>query len=117
MYEYSARPVRVIDGDTVVMDIDLGFSIHHISSCRLYGINAYELKDKDPEKKELAKKGRTELEALLDITNPRPMRIQSTGLDKYGRPLVIIHTDQGVVNKKLVDVGLAVKYLDDDNKI
>lgn len=107
MYEYNATPVRVIDGDTVVMNIDLGFNIHHISPCRLYGINAYELKDKDPEKRELARKGRAELETLLDIANPKPMHIASMGLDKYGRPLVII----GDINDQMKHAGLAVSYL------
>lgn len=116
MYTYRARVVRVIDGDTVVLDIDLGFDIHHIKSCRLYGINAYELRDKDPEKRALANDGKTHLEKRLigDVT------IESMELDKYGRPLVIIWDnpdDKRSVNYWMIHHGLAVSYLDPKNKL
>lgn len=47
MYEYKARLKRVIDGDTLEMDIDLGFGIwYHGAIVRLKGINAPEKKGK-----------------------------------------------------------------------
>lgn len=105
MYQYKAKVERVIDGDTAVLDIDLGFNIHHISSCRLYGINAYELKDKDPEKKAKAREGKKLLETLLPAGGE--IVVTSMQLDKYGRPLVVIEG----VNDRLVQEGLAVVYL------
>ena len=125
MYTYRARVVRVIDGDTVVLDIDLGFDIHHIKSCRLYGINAYELKDKDPEKKRLAYAGKNALDEIL----PDEVIIESMELDKYGRPLVIIYLfndteklmdpDERRVtaNNEMLHRRLAVPYLDPKNKL
>lgn len=41
-FQYQATVSRVIDGDTVVMDIDLGFSIVLHQSVRLLGLNARE---------------------------------------------------------------------------
>lgn len=116
MYTYRARVVRVIDGDTVVLDIDLGFDIHHIKSCRLWGINAYELRDKKAENRALAKDGRSYLESILvgDVT------IESKELDKYGRPLVIIWDnpdDIRSVNQKMLKNDLAVSYLDPKNRL
>ena len=116
MYTYRAKVVRVIDGDTVVLDIDLGFDIHHVKSCRLYGINAYELRDKDPVKRGLANDGKNYLTSILvgDVT------IESKELDKYGRPLVIIWdnpSDTRSVNQRMVQNGLAVSYLDPKNKL
>jgi len=110
LYNYTATVVRVIDGDTVVLDIDLGFNIHHISPCRLYGINAYELRSKNAEEKVLAKKGLEELKCLL--LEKSEVFIFSKELDKYGRPLVIIFNDKNVnVNAHMVDTKLAVTYL------
>lgn len=42
-YIRSARVIRVIDGDTVIVDVDLGFYVWVRMSCRLAGINAREL--------------------------------------------------------------------------
>lgn len=113
MYNYKAKTVRVIDGDTVVLDIDLGFNIHHISPCRLYGINAYELRDKNPVKRQLAKDGRDWMVANM----PAEVEIVSKSLDKYGRPLVIIGDWETTINRRMLDLKLAVTYLDDDKEI
>ena len=46
MFTYRAEVLRVIDGDTVILDIDLGFSTWLCKqSVRLVGCNARELKD------------------------------------------------------------------------
>jgi micrococcal nuclease len=42
MYEYNCEVKRVVDGDTVDVVIDLGFSIHYASRVRLYGIDTPE---------------------------------------------------------------------------
>ncbi len=44
MYRYAAIPVRVVDGDTIVLNIDLGFHIHNIQFVRLYGVNTPEIR-------------------------------------------------------------------------
>jgi endonuclease YncB( thermonuclease family) len=43
LYRYRAAVDHVIDGDTVVLEIDVGFSIEIKQRCRLYGCNAREL--------------------------------------------------------------------------
>jgi micrococcal nuclease len=47
VYDYNATLVRIIDGDTVVLDFDLGLSTHRHASVRLAGIDAIERSD-DP---------------------------------------------------------------------
>jgi len=43
MYEYSCKIVRVIDGDSIILDIDLGFGLWiHGERIRLYGIDTPE---------------------------------------------------------------------------
>lgn len=43
MYDYNATVVAVHDGDTVKVDVDLGFDAHYVTWIRLVGINAPEL--------------------------------------------------------------------------
>jgi endonuclease YncB( thermonuclease family) len=52
MYEYPCKIVRVVDGDTVDVDIDLGFShwIHN-ERIRLYGVDTPECRTTDAEEK------------------------------------------------------------------
>lgn len=42
MYEYQAIILQIVDGDTVRLDVDFGFSIRQKMTLRLYGINAPE---------------------------------------------------------------------------
>ena len=52
MYKYEATIRRWVDGDTVDVDIDLGFGIiFHNQRIRLYGIDAYESRTRDLEEK------------------------------------------------------------------
>ena len=87
MYTYSAKLIRVIDGDSVWLEVDLGFRMSLRDNFRLLGINTPELRSQDPEIKERAYKAKDELERLLssgDIT------IKTEKAGKYGRWLVNI---------------------------
>ena len=47
MYEYRAKLIKIIDGDTIDVKIDLGFGISLKKRVRLFGINAPETRSKD----------------------------------------------------------------------
>ena len=51
MYTYHAEVLRVVDGDTVDVLIDVGFSTFRKERVRLYGINTPETRTKDLEEK------------------------------------------------------------------
>ena len=51
MYIYKAKCIKVVDGDTVDAQVDLGFDIHKIIRIRLVGINAPESRTRDLEEK------------------------------------------------------------------
>ena len=52
MYEYRCKIVRVVDGDTVDVDIDLGFGVWmHKERIRLHGIDTPESRTRDLEEK------------------------------------------------------------------
>jgi micrococcal nuclease len=46
-YWYTGKVLNVVDGDTVDLMVDLGFSVHHKIRVRLYGINTPESRTKD----------------------------------------------------------------------
>jgi micrococcal nuclease len=107
MYYYNSRVEKVIDGDTVRLDIDLGFTVHWKSNCRLYGINTPELNSKDPEKKMKALEAK---QFLIDNLTEQVI-IHSRELDKYGRPLVDIYVEGRLINDELIENGLAENYM------
>lgn len=87
MYRYAAKLIRVVDGDTVWMDVDLGFTVH-VSICfRLLGINAPELYGTPGT---AGKDAKARLESLLaqgalSLRSEKPLKT-----DKYGRWLADI---------------------------
>lgn len=106
MYTYKARINKVVDGDTVNLTIDLGFRLNYTCNCRLAGINAPEMNTEEGKKAKM----------ILDMVTPKnqDLIIRSSGLDKYGRPIVIIdHFDptEGTFNEWMVNNGYAQKYI------
>ena len=51
MYIYNAKCIKVVDGDTIDAQIDLGFDTHKVIRIRLVGINAPESRTRDLEEK------------------------------------------------------------------
>jgi len=73
---YSARVVDVHDGDTMTLDLDLGFNITFRSACRCWGINAPEL---------ATDAGKSALSFALTLVQPGDaISVISHGWDKYG---------------------------------
>lgn len=96
---YAADVVRVIDGDTVVLDIDLGFGVWvRRHSCRLLNVHAPELFSGNDRAA-----GQAFKEAFEKLVSAEGhVLIESTKDDKYGRYLVQIWTADGTdVNAEL----------------
>jgi len=107
LYNYKATVVRVVDGDTVKLDIDLGFRMHWTSNCRIAGVNAPEM---GSEKGEAAKEF---LKELLPVG--RVLEIESKQLDKYGRPIIdsvlrLAANQISLLSEYIISKGHAVKY-------
>lgn len=109
MYEYAAVVERVQDGDSVVLDIDLGFSVRLRASCRLYGINAPEMVGESKAKGEAAKAA---LAQLLPAGARVSARTHKDREDKYGRILVELWApgQAASANDRMVELGHAVPY-------
>lgn len=96
MYQYKAKLVRVVDGDTVILDFDLGFHVHVEKRVRFARIDAIERKD-DPDR--LAT-----LEVVKWFEGTRGEAFVNTTLDKedkYGR--VIGEIGPTYINKDNMD--------------
>jgi len=108
MYEYKAILNRIVDGDTIDVDIDLGFDVKIKQRVRLYGINTPEVRTKDLEEKQ---KGIEATEYLRKIL-PKEFIIQTilNKRGKYGRVLGIIWANEENINEKMVTEGYATKY-------
>lgn len=106
---YRAKVVDAYDGDTIKVDIDLGFSMSLRSlKVRLSGIDTAEMKSKDPDLKKKAIEARDWLRTQI---LGKDVYLESAGQDKYGRWLGKIYTKEGVCcNEELVKLGLATSY-------
>ncbi len=113
LFHYRSTVTRVVDGDTIDVDLDLGFDIKYHVRIRLVGINTPESRTRDLEEKErgLADKdfvGRW----LLEQAGMNPV-IQTSldGRGKFGRVLGRVLNQEGVcLNDVLVETGHAVPY-------
>ena len=65
MYEYNAKVLRVVDGDTVDVLIDVGFSTFKKERVRLHGINTPECRTRDLEEKKKGLAAKDRLETLI----------------------------------------------------
>jgi micrococcal nuclease len=109
MYEYYAIVCRVVDGDSIELNIDLGMKIFYKAVCRLSGLNAPELNSPDEKERLRAVAARDYVSFLVPAGTK--VLIRSRRLDKYGRPVAEVFTLAGVsVNEKLLQHGYAVKY-------
>lgn len=110
MYKYEATVRRWVDGDTVDVDIDLGFGlIFHNQRLRLYGIDAYESRTRDLDEKE---KG---LAATAFVNEMAPVGSKITIVTykegKYGRILAEVFLDDYTnLNTLLTEKGHAERY-------
>ena len=108
MYTYSALVTEVYDGDTITVDIDLGFGIKLIDQkIRLFGINSPELKGKT---KSEGIKSRDKLTQLI-LNKQIKIETIKDKKEKYGRLLGKIWVEQTLINDVLISEGLAVPYM------
>lgn len=111
MFEYRVKEVPyIVDGDTVDVVIDLGFSMTTKQRVRLNGIDAPETNSTDLLERQLA------LEAKKFVTEwfatARNIHIATIKDDKYGRMLAVFHSDGNTesLNDCLVRLGYAWAY-------
>jgi micrococcal nuclease len=114
MYEYKAHVLRVVDGDTVDVDIDLGFGIWlRGERVRIMGIDTPESRTSDKLEKVFGLAAKNRLKELLGKTAILKTMVDKDGGDakgKFGRILGDFAYGDTVVTKILMDEGHCVEY-------
>ena len=88
MFEYNCTIVKVIDGDTVDVDIDLGFGVWlKKQRIRLYGIDTPESRTRDLEEKKYGLVAKAFVLAHLPLGSTRTLTTVQDKTGKYGRIL------------------------------
>ena len=116
MYEYKAKVLRVVDGDTVDVDIDLGFGIWmHKERVRMMGIDTPESRTRDKVEKTFGLASKNRLKELLPVGSITVLKteIDRSGEDKkgkFGRILGDFLIDDKRATDILIEEGHAVAY-------
>lgn len=108
IYAYRAQVSRIVDGDTVDVDIDLGFNAWlHNERLRLYGVNAPEVRTRNLVEKA---RGKAATAWLVDQLAAGELLVRSVGFDavgKFGRSLAVLFVNGVNVNQAMIEAGHA----------
>ena len=111
MHEYKAKITKIIDGDTIRCDIDLGFDMVMANqTIRLFGIDTPESRTRDLEEKYY---GNLSKQFLNDYAPKGSYITLRTHLDKkgkFGRILGEIIVNRVNLNEQMIEENLAVAY-------
>jgi len=115
MHEYRCKVVKIIDGDTVDVDIDLGFGVWmRKQRIRMYGIDTPESRTRDLEEKKYGLAAKEFLTGMLDDPKGIILKTHKDGKGKFGRILGEMwrtsdFADQSI-NDYMIDKHHAVAY-------
>lgn len=104
MYEYYTKIDKVVDGDTVDVFIDLGFSVWHKERIRLAGIDTAEKNTPF---------GKVTKTFLINSLEGQMVKLQVSKPDKYGRYLGVVFLTKDSkesVNDQMIKFGIAKPY-------
>ena len=111
MYEYNCKIDRVVDGDTVDVDIDLGFGVWMKKQrIRLYGVDTPESRTRDAEEKVLGNLAKNFVQVRLPVGSNQVLRTKLDGKGKFGRILGEFVIGETTLNSLLIESNNAVKY-------
>jgi|TARA_B100001094_G_C17882752_1_gene647712 micrococcal nuclease len=112
MYQYFVKNVlKVVDGDTVDVEIDLGFDLTKKERVRLGGIDTPESRTRDLEEKKLGLQAKDYLKSLIMNADKLIVRTEKDG--KFGRMIGYLYMNPDAtvsLNQMLIDEGFAWMY-------
>ena len=113
MYKYNATLLRVVDGDTADVMIDLGFNTWAKKRLRFKGVDTWEKRTRNLEEKAKGILASEFTKEHMEL-NEGKFVIQSYGTGKYGRVLaeifVKLNGEETSLNKLLIENGHAYVY-------
>ena len=114
MYEYRVNIVKIVDGDTVDVDIDLGFGMWiKDERVRMMGIDTPESRTRDKVEKKFGLASKAKLKSLLGKTGVLKTQVNKHGeymKGKFGRILGDFVVDDKMATEILIETGHAVAY-------
>ncbi|NBW58356.1 nuclease [bacterium] len=115
MYEYRVKKlVGVVDGDTIDVDIDLGFNVSYSQRVRLAGIDTPESRTKDKFEKTLGLEAKEYVKSKLKDASDIVIKTElPDSSEKYGRILgwVYINGATKSINEQMIEDGYAWSYM------
>ena len=116
---YSAKLVRVVDGDTADAMIDLGFNVWVKNRIRFMGVDAWESRTRNKEEKVKGLAAKAYVKDILENSDEGKFLLKSHGVGKYGRVLgeLFVKGNEKSVNELLKDNGHAYEYHGEKKKI
>ena len=117
MYQYSCIIRKVVDGDTIDVDIDLGFDTWKLNErVRLYGVDTPESRTRDHIEKIFGKEASRVVESFLPVGSRQTLETLKDKAGKFGRTLgkfIIFDPKQDretTINDFLIENNYAVGY-------
>jgi len=116
---YSAKLVRVVDGDTADAMIDLGFDTWVKKRIRFFGVDCWESRTRDLDEKKKGLAAKEFVKKLLENSDEGKFLLKSHGVGKYGRVLgeLFVKGNESSVNELLKENGHAYEYHGEKKKI
>ena len=115
MYEYNVKKViKIVDGDTIDVDIDLGFNISFSQRVRLAGIDTPESRTKDAREKALGLEVKNKVKVSMESAKKVVIKTElPDSTEKYGRILGWVYLDDSTksLNEQLIEEGYAWGYM------
>jgi micrococcal nuclease len=121
MYQYKCKINKIVDGDTVEIDLDLGFNIILSNQrVRLSGVDTPESRTNNKEEKTRGMLSKKKLTEKLPIGSYQKINTtkDDNNDDKFGRILGEFILDDGTnINKWLIENNYAVAYLGENKEL
>jgi micrococcal nuclease len=115
MYEYRIKKVtNVVDGDTIDVEIDLGFSVSYAQRLRLAGIDTPESRTTDKAEKILGLEAKEYLKSKVKDAKEVIVKTEKPdSSEKYGRILGWVYVDGSTksINEQMIEDGHAWGYM------
>jgi micrococcal nuclease len=111
MYRYRCKILRVVDGDTVDVDIDLGFGVWlHKERVRIMGMDTPESRTRDLIEKKFGLAAKERVKELMPVGSTQIIITTKDKTGKFGRILGDFDIDGVMFTKIMIDSHYAVPY-------
>jgi len=110
MYEYKAEVLRWIDGDTLLVEVDLGFYVKKVEKVRLARIDAPEMDSEVAYQIRKAKSARSKAKKFCPEGAMITLKTEKAERDRYARYIGEVFCDGKNLSDYLLELGVVKEY-------